>query len=92
MDPFYVYRRWKLFYDFNLGSIHLNPSLGHKVPEHDAFSNHEMELFPVQYQILLLSPLQNIVHVLETMIESFPVNGEIVHEDLHNLFDHAGED
>ena len=50
-----------LLNDFNLGLVYLNPPLGHKVPKNDAFTDHEVALFPVKYQVLLLAYLQDFV-------------------------------
>jgi hypothetical protein len=50
-----------LLNDFYFGFIYLNPSLGHKVPENNAFMDHKVRLFLVKYQVLLLVSLQDFV-------------------------------
>ena len=61
MDPFYVHRRWELLYDLDFSFVHLDPSLGHKMPKYDAFTDHEMAFFPIQYEVLLLASLQDFI-------------------------------
>jgi hypothetical protein len=38
-----------LLNDFYFGFVYLDPPLGHKVPENDAFTDHEVALFLVKY-------------------------------------------
>jgi hypothetical protein len=47
--------------NLDLSLIYLDPPLEHKVPKNDAFMNHEVALFPVKYQVLLLASLQDFV-------------------------------
>ena len=59
MDPLDVYWWWETFYNVDLGFVHLNPPFGHKVSKDDAFTDHEMTFFPIQYQVLFLASLQD---------------------------------
>ena len=72
--------------NLNLGFVYLYPPFGHKVPKDDAFSDHEMALFPVKYQVLLLASLQDFVQIIKTMIKGFAIDQKIIHENLHDFF------
>jgi hypothetical protein len=61
MDSFDVHEGWWLLNDLYLGLVYLYPPLGHKVPKNDAFTDHEMTLFPIKHQVLLLASLQDFV-------------------------------
>jgi hypothetical protein len=41
--------------DLDSGLVFFNPLLRHKVPKNDAFTDHEVALFLVKYQVLLAS-------------------------------------
>jgi hypothetical protein len=38
-----------------------------------------------------LTPLQHFIKVCQAILECFAVNGEIIHEHLHDLLDHIRE-
>jgi hypothetical protein len=50
-----------LLNDLDLGLVYLYSPLRHKVPKNDAFTDHEVALFLVKYQVLLLASLQDFV-------------------------------
>jgi hypothetical protein len=75
--------------NLDLGLVYLNPPFGHKVPKDDAFSDHEMALFLVKYQVLLLASLQDFIQILKTIIESFSIDRKIVQENFHDFFNHV---
>ena len=60
--------------NLNLGLVYLNPPFGHKVSKDEAFLDHEVALFPVKYQVLLLALLQDFVQILKAMIKSFSID------------------
>jgi hypothetical protein len=50
-----------------------------------------MTLFPIQDKVGLLTSSQHIIKVCQAIIESFAVDGEIIHERLHDLLDQIRE-
>ena len=75
--------------DCYLGLVYRNPPLGHKVPKNNAFTNHEVALFLVKYQVLLLASLQDFVKILQTVVKGFAIDQEIIHENLHDFYYHV---
>ena len=53
--------------------------------ENNAFSNHKMTLFPVENEVCLLAPLENLFQVLKALSEVFSIDGEVVHEYFHDV-------
>jgi hypothetical protein len=56
-----------------------------------AFSNHKMTLFPIQDKVSLLTPLEHFIKVCQAILDFFAINGEIIHEHLHNLLNQVRE-
>src|SRR3954466_10098828 len=77
---------WHPLNCFDLGPVHLNSPLGNLVAKNNSLVDHKVELLPVKHQIRLLTSLQNFIKVVETMVKRGSIDGEIVHEYLHNFF------
>ena len=73
------------FNSFNLRLVHFNSPLGNLVTKNNPFVNHEVALLPIEHQICFLASLQNFIKIVETVVKGGSIDGEIVHEDLHNL-------
>src|ERR1041384_8069328 len=73
------------FNSINLCLIHFNSSFGNLVTKNDPFVNHEVALLPIEHKICFLASLQNFIKVVETVVKGGYIDGEISHEDLHNL-------
>src|SRR4051794_25048685 len=71
---------------FDLGPVHLDYSLRNLVAKNKPFVYHEVALLPVEYQVCLLTSLQNFIKIVETMVKRDSIDGEIVHENLNNFF------
>jgi hypothetical protein len=56
------------------------------MPKDNSFSDHEMLLL-VEDKVVHLTPLQHFIEVCQATLECFAINGEIVHEHLHDLLD-----
>src|SRR3954470_3097862 len=52
----------------------------------NTFINHKVALFPIQDKISFFTSLQNSTKVAQAIIKRGSINGEIVHENLTNLF------
>src|ERR1041385_2527629 len=70
----------------DLGSVHFNSPLGNLVAKNNSLVDHKVALLPVKHQIFLLTSLQNFIKVVDTMVKRGSIDGEIVHEYLHNFF------
>src|SRR4051812_21976742 len=62
------------------------PLLGNLVDKDNPLVDHKVALLPVKNQICLLTSLQNFIKVVEGMVKRGSIDGEIVHEYLHNFF------
>ena len=77
---------------FDLGFVHFNSPFGNLVTKNNSFINHKVALLPVEYQNCLLASLQNFIKVVETMVKGSSIDGEIIHEDFHNLLTETMKD
>src|ERR1041385_3747357 len=71
---------------FDLGPVHLNSPLGNLVAKNNSLVDHKMALLLIKHQVCLLTSPQKIVNVVETMVKRGSIDGEIIHEYLHNFF------
>src|SRR4051812_18995736 len=83
---FDVLGTWHLFNSINLGFINFNTSFRNFMPQYNAFINHKVALFPIQDKISFFTSLQNSIKVAQAIIKQGSVNGEVVHENLTDLF------
>src|SRR3954469_22248825 len=70
----------------NFSFINFNASFRNLVPQDNAFINHKVALLPIQDKISFFTSLQNSIKVAQAIIKRGSINGEIVHENLTNLF------
>jgi hypothetical protein len=61
------------------------------MPKDNSFSNHEMTLLPVDDKVGHLTLLQQFIEVCQATHKCFTINGEIIHEHLHDLLDEDKE-
>jgi hypothetical protein len=61
------------------------------MPKDISFSNHKMTLFPIQDKVGLLTSSQHFIKVCQAILKSFAIDGEIIHEHLHDLLDQIRE-
>jgi hypothetical protein len=61
------------------------------MPKDNSFLDHEMTLLLVKDKVSHLTPLQHFIKVCQAIIKCFAVNGEIIHEHLHDLLDQVRE-
>src|ERR1041385_1704249 len=85
-NTFYVPWIGHPFNCFSLGPVHLNSPLRNLVAKNNSLVDHKVTLLPVKHQICLLTSLQNFIKVVDTMVKRGSIDGEIVHEYLHNFF------
>src|SRR3954462_13896167 len=85
MNTFDVPRIGHPFNSFNLCLVHFNSPLINLVTKNDPFINHEVALLPIEHQIRFFTSLQNFIKIVETVVKGGSIDGEIVHEDFHNL-------
>src|SRR3954469_6317555 len=83
---FDVLGTWHFFNSINLGFINFNTSFRNFMPQDNAFINHKVALFTMQYKISFFTSLQNSIKVAQAIIKRGSINGEIIHENLTNLF------
>ena len=70
---------------FNLGPVHLDSHFRNLVAKNNSLIDHEVALFSVEHQVSLLSSLQNFIKVVDTKVKRGSIDGEIIHEYLHNF-------
>src|SRR5918994_1943645 len=75
-----------LFNSINLGFINLDASFRNFMPQDNTFINHKVALFPIQDKISFFTSLQNLIKVAQAIIKRRSIDGEIVHENLTNIF------
>src|SRR3954468_2319898 len=80
------------FNSFNLRLVHFNSPLGNLVTKNDPFVNHEVALLPIEYQVRFFTSLQNFIKIVERVVKGSSIDGEIIHEDLHNLLTETMKD
>jgi hypothetical protein len=61
------------------------------MPKDNSFSDHEMTLLAVYDKVGHLTLLQHFIEVCQGILECFALNGEIIHEHLHDLLDQVRE-
>jgi hypothetical protein len=61
------------------------------MPKDNSLSDHEMTLLPVEDKVGHLTPLQYFIEVCQATLKCFVINGEIIHEHLHDLLDQVRE-
>src|SRR3954470_19919994 len=71
---------------FNFGSVNFNASFRDLVSKNNPFINHEMAFLPINNKVGFFTSLQNFIKVVQTVIKRNSIDGEVVHEDLHNFF------
>src|SRR3954454_16945829 len=70
----------------NFGSVNFNASFRTFISKNNSFINHKVEFLPIKNKISFLTSLQNFNKVVQTIIKRSSIDGEIVHEHLHNFF------
>src|SRR3954470_21480197 len=83
---FDVLGTWHLFNIIYLGFINFNTSFRNFMPQDNTFINHEVALLPIQDKVSFFTSLQNSIKVAQAIIKRGSINGEIIHENLTNLF------
>ena len=61
------------------------------MPQDNAFINHKVALLPIQDETSNFTSLQNSIKVAQAIIKRRSINGEIIHENLTNLFTEVRE-
>ena len=56
------------------------------MPQDNTFINHKVALLPIQDKVSFFTSLQNSIKVAQAIIKRGSIDGEIVHENLTNLF------
>src|SRR3954462_11474222 len=85
-NTFDISRARHLLNCFNFGSVNFNTSFRNLVSKNNPFINHEMAFLPIKNKVGLFTSLQNFIKVVQTVIKRSSIDGEIVHENLHNFF------
>src|SRR3990170_6718769 len=85
-NTFNIFRAWHFLNCINFSFIHLNTSFRNFMSQDNTFINHKVALLPIQDEISLLASLQNSIKVAQAIIKRSFINGEIIHENLNNLF------
>ena len=80
------------FNSFNLRLVHFNSPLENILTKDDPFVNHDVALLPIEQQVCFFASLQNFIKIVETVVKGGSIDGEIVHEDLHNLLTETMKD
>ena len=60
--------------------------------EDNSLFDHEMTLFPIKDQVLVLTSLENFIQVLKAFVKTLSTDREIIHEDFHDVLDQVRED
>src|SRR4051812_40593130 len=71
------------FNSFNICLVQFDSPFRNLVTKNDTFIDHEVALLPIENQVC--TSLQNLIKIVETMVKGGSINGEIVHENIHNL-------
>jgi hypothetical protein len=61
------------------------------MPKDNSFLNQEMTLLPIKDMLSHLIPLQHFIEVCKATLECIAIDGEIVHEHLHDLLNQVRE-
>jgi hypothetical protein len=61
------------------------------MPKDNSFSDHEMTLLPVEDKVDHFTLLQHFIEVCQATLECFAINGEIIHEHLHDFLNWVRE-
>jgi hypothetical protein len=61
------------------------------MPKDNSLSDHEMTLLLVEDKVGHLTLLQLFIGVCQATLKCFAINGEIIHEHLHDLLDQVRE-
>jgi hypothetical protein len=61
------------------------------MPKDNSFSDHEMTLLLVEDKVGYLTLFQHFIEVCQATLKCFAINGEIIHEHLHDLLDQVRE-
>jgi hypothetical protein len=55
----------------------------------NSFIHHKVAFLPIKNKVSFFASLQNFIKVMQIIIKRSSIDGEIVHEDLHNFFTKA---
>src|SRR3954466_14682907 len=83
---FDVLGTWHLFNSINLGFINFNTFFRNFMPQDNTFINHKVALLPIQDKVSFFTSLQNSIKVAQAIIKRSSIYGEIIHQNLNNLF------
>src|SRR4051812_31121431 len=83
---FDVLGTWHHFNSINFSFINFNASLRNFMPQDNTFINDKVAFLPIQDKVSFFTSLQNSIKVSQAIIKRGSINGEIVHENLTNLF------
>src|SRR6187399_2889539 len=83
---FDILRAWHLFNSINFSLVNFNTSFRNLMSQDNAFINHKVSLLPIQDKISVFTSMQNLIRVAQAIIKRSSVNGEVIHENLNNLF------
>src|SRR4051795_2052815 len=86
---FYISWARHLLNCLNFGSIKFNAPFRNFMSKKNSFINHKVAFLPIKNKISFLTSLQNFIKVVQTIIKRSSIDGEIVHEHLHNFFTKA---
>src|SRR3954469_1511705 len=70
----------------HFGSVDFNTSFRNFMPKNNPFINHKVSFLPIKNKISFFTSLQNFIKIVQTIIKGSPIDGEIIHEYLHNFF------
>src|SRR3954463_4124521 len=83
---FDIFRTRHLFNSTNFSFINFNTSFRNFMPQNNTFINHKVALLPIRDKISSFTSVQNSIKVAQAIIKRSSINGEIIHENLNNLF------
>src|SRR3954470_23132386 len=85
-NTFYISWARHLLNCLNLGSINFNAPFRNFMSKNNSFINHKVEFLQIKNKISFFTSLQNFIKVVQAIIKRSSIDGEIVHENLHNFF------
>src|SRR3954454_16462794 len=85
-NTFNIHRIGHFLNCYHFGSVFFNNSFRNFMPKNNSFINHKVTLLPIKNKISFFTSLENFIKIVQTIIKGSPIDGEIVHEYLHNFF------
>src|SRR3954462_14323886 len=88
-NTFYISWARHLLNCVNLDSINFNAPFQNFMSKNNSFIKHKVAFLPIKNKISFFTSLQNFIKVVQEIIKRSSIDGEIVHEHLHNFFTKA---